>query len=393
MEHVEKRPTSQKLWTRDFIAITIVNLLIFLGFQLFPSALPLYASELGAPDSLLGWITGLTTISALLIRPFSGALLDRFGRRIILLVGIVAMILTSFSFVFFPFVLSFLVLRFIQGLSWGVANTAASTVASDVVPRTRFGEGIGFFSLSGSLALAVAPALAITIFYAAGMKVTALLATGVLTIAFIIALTLKCYRSGTKPEGGSRVKLIERASILPSCIVFFVTATYGAIVTFVAIYAAQKGIDNIGLFFTVYAVALIISRPAFGRLVDTDGVSFAVLPGLAFLFMSMVLLSLAHSLLSFLACAALYGIGQGATQSGLQTLALNSVPGERRGAANATFFTGFDAGIGLGSIASGFVAVAFGYSSLFLIYAALPLIGGLIFVAAQFKERRSRESD
>ena len=92
-----------KIWTKDFIGITIINLLIFMGFQMLMPTLPLYVKSLGGADSVIGWITGLTTISALIIRPVSGVAVDKWGRKVILLAGIGLIIAATLSYWWFPY--------------------------------------------------------------------------------------------------------------------------------------------------------------------------------------------------------------------------------------------------------------------------------------------------
>ena len=53
--------------------------------------------------------------------------------------------------------------------------------------------------------------------------------------------------------------------------------TYGAIVSFLVLYSAERGIANIGIFFTIYAIALAISRPFAGRIVDKIGFNIVVI--------------------------------------------------------------------------------------------------------------------
>lgn len=372
-----------KLWTKDFLVITLINFMLFCGFQFFPSSLPLFIKELGAPDSVIGWVTGLTTISALIIRPFGGMILDRFGRKGIFLLSLLIMIGVSFSYAFFPIVGVILLIRFIHGVGWGLATTATSTIATDVIPRKRFGEGMGYFSLSASLAMAIAPGVAIMLFHSAGMTSISFLATGVLICALLLAIIMK-YQPVAKPENDSskkRFQLFEKSAAFPSAVVFFVTASYGAIVTFVAVYASEQGIFDIGWFFTIYAVALLITRPFLGRIVDKRGARAVVLPGVIALSAGLVILSFSTSLLLFLASAVVYAFGFGACQSGLQTLAIASSPPDKRGIANATFFTGFDGGLGFGCIISGIVVTAVGYATMYLLFALLPIIAGILFVA------------
>ena len=87
-----------QIWTKDFIGITIINLLIFLGFQMLPSTLPIYVKSLGGADSIIGWIAGLATISSLIIRPLSGIALDKLGRKGVLLTGIGIIIVVTLAY-------------------------------------------------------------------------------------------------------------------------------------------------------------------------------------------------------------------------------------------------------------------------------------------------------
>lgn len=368
------------LWTKDFVLITIVNFLIFSSWQAFPFVLPVYMQSLGAPDAVLGLVTAITTVSALLIRPFCGLILDRFGRRGIFLSGIAFMGLSSLCFEFIPVVGAILALRFVHGLAWGITSTSSQTVATDIIPPKRFGEGMGLFALSASLALAIAPGLALQLFDWEGITPVIVLAVGTLVLAFGFACFLR-YRPIERHPTLSMKNLIERSSVLPSIIVFFLTACYGALVTFLAIHASAQGVNNIAPFFVAYAIAVAVSRPLLGKLVDHKGYTVVLVPGLLLMVAALVLLSRANSLTLFIVVAFLYGAGFAACHSTLQTMAVANVEPQHRGAANATFLIGFDSGIGVGSAASGLLVVALGYADMYLCFAALPLVSAAIFFA------------
>ena len=155
-----------------------------------------------------------------------------------------------------------------------------------------------------------------------------------------------------------------------------------------SLYAREKGIENIGVFFTVYAVSMLLSRPGFGLLVDRKGVSVAVVPGMILVMLAMYALHRAESLTMFLVAAALYGVGFGASQTSLQTMAVIHAPRERLGIANSTFFTGFDSGIGVGSVVLGMVSKRVGYSRMFLISAASVVVALLLFFIFSLEQSR-----
>ncbi len=375
MDNKNKPP----IWTKDFIEITIMNLLIFLGFQMLLPTLPIYVKSIGGADSAIGWIIGLSTIASLLIRPFSGIALDKFSRKSVLLIGGGITLLVTLAYMWIPIVGIVLILRFFHGLGWGAVSTASSTAATDVIPKARFGEGMGFFSLSSSLAMAIAPGVGLSILATYHITGLALFSAGFGAVALLMALFIPFRPVEKQNKMKKKMAPYERSSIYPSVIMFFVTASFGSITGFISLYAADRGITNIGLFFTIYAVAMVISRPLFGRLIDRLGFSAAIYPGLSVLVAAMFLLSQASAFPLFLLAAFLYGIGFGAVQPGLQTMSVIHAPRDRFGAANATFFTGFDGGIGFGSIIAGIVASAWGYSRMYFVFSLFLIIAGFLY--------------
>lgn len=383
-------PDKAPLWTKDFLLAATINLFIFLSFQMFPSALPVYVKSLGASDTTIGWMGGIIIIATLLVRPFAGVALDTIGRKKIFIVGMLIVMLMTVAYALFPIVGVILAIRFIHGIGWGMASTGSTTIAADVIPKQRFGEGMAYFSLSSSLAMAVAPAMALSI----GMFNTVISATIFMVIATVMAFCIKYRQIPAKPKTAAKPKFApyEKAAIWPGIIMFLVNCSYGALVSFIAIYAYTRGIKNIGVFFTVYAIAVIVTRPFFGKLIDSKGIAAALLPGIIATIIAMVLLSMAHSLMLFLISGFIYGIAFGACQNSLQTMAVLNSPPNRIGAANATFYTGFDGGIGFGSILSGGLTIWFTYSQMYLLTAILPLAAMILFFIHQNAINRKRKN-
>ncbi len=363
----------KRLWTRDFVVITLISLFTFLGFQMLLPTLPIYARHLGGSDTAAGLVVGIFTISAVIIRPFTGHYLDLYGRKGILLLGLLIFTASVLAYAWAPSLLILLAFRFLHGFGWGLSSTASSTAATDIIPRSRLGEGMGYFGLAGTLSMALAPALGLYIINNFNFNALFLLSAGMVVIAIMLALTINYHKPARSSAGFS---LVEKAALRPTIVVFFITMTYGAIVAFIALYAAQQGISNIGSFFTIYALTLALARPVCGRLADKIGFDFIIVPGIILVSSAMFLLYFASSIQWFWLAAIFYGAGFGAAQPVLQAQAVISVPLQRRGLANGTFFTGFDLGIGLSSIMWGAVAEVTGYSVMYLL-ATIPAIAGL----------------
>lgn len=368
-----KEQRSAALLTKDFILITIINLLIFFGFQMLMPTFPVYIKKLGGEASIVGLVAGIFTVSSLVARLLSGAALDRIGRRGVFLAGLGVFILAVLSYSWLPTIGLILTFRLIHGLGWGASSTASSTIASDSIPKERFGEGMGYFSLASSLSMAIAPAAGLFVISNYSFNVLFSVSAGLAALGFLLSFALKYRKIKMHEQPKTKAVFFDRSAVRPSIIIFFITVSYGTVVSFLPLYAAQEGIQNIGLFFTVYAIALLISRPVFGRVSDKLGYNFAVIPGLICVLITMVLLSQASIMTMFLTAAFIYGIGFGAVVSSLQAMAVVNTPPNRRGAANATFFTGFDSGIGLGAIIFGAVASAVGYSRMYL-WSVVPVV-------------------
>lgn len=376
----------QPLWTKSFILISIANLLMFCGFQILLPTLPIYAKTLGGSDAALGWLIGSSTVASLLIRPISGMVMDKAGRKGILIGGICIIILVTMTYGWLPTVGVIIAARFIHGVGWAMASTASSTIASDKIPKNRFGEGMGFFSLSSSLSIAIAPSVGLTLLNKQSFSSIIVLSSGLSIAVLFLSIFLKGEKT---PKANESIKPApyEKSSVLPSVVMFFTSATYGSLTSFLSLYALDKGISNIGMFFTIYAIFLLVLRPIYGKLTDRFGFHVVVFPGLVLVAAAMILLSMADTMFMFLVIAAIYGMGFSGLQSSLQTMAVINAPKERIGAANATFFTGFDGGIGFGSVIGGILAAAFGYGKMYMSLSILVVISAVMYFVVSIRKK------
>lgn len=377
-EAAARQDGEARLWTKDFVLISLATFFIFMSFQMTMPTLPKYVQFLGAKESIVGLVTGVFTVSAVLIRPFVGRELDRRGRRGLYLQGLGLFIFSVLAYRWAPTAVVVLAIRFIHGLGWGAVTTAAGTIVTDLLPPARRGEGMGYYGMFSNLAMAVAPATGLFLLGRYNYPPVFFVAAAFAALAFLLATRLK-RDEPLKGENLPAPALFEPRTLQPALVTFLIALSYGCLVTFLPLYAEHQGISNIGPFFTVYAVTLLVIRPLAGRLYDRYGPPTALVPGLALLIFALVLLSRAQTWAAFLLAGTFYGLGFGSAQPALQALTVADVPPSRRGAANATFFSAFDLGIGLGAIALGMVAQSIGYPGMFLAAA-----GGVILALAAY---------
>jgi MFS family permease len=369
--------SKSRLWTRNFTAIFSSSFFLYLGYMMLHLLLPIHMNRLGADDTTVGLAMALFMLSGLIIRPFAGAALDHWGRRPLLLITMASTLLLTLAYSRVG-ITGIIIIHFLQGFSWAAAATSVTTIVSDQLPKSIYGMGFGVFSLSTSLPLGLGPLLALALFEGRGFGILTLVAAGLTGIAILFIPLLQYPRQPESKLLRIRGSLIEKCALIPSVTVLICNIPYGAVSGFVILHGEEQGILRIGVYFTVFALVFMTTRPFFGRLVDRIGYPKLLYPGLALIAAGMVLLGLRPEY--YLLNASLYAIGDSAIQSSLNTLAITRADPQRLGAANATFYTGFDAGVGLGSILGGALASALGYGPMFLVMAAMPVLAGLVAV-------------
>lgn len=376
MQSKAKNSNVENIFSKDFIIIWFANFFIFLGFQMTLPTIPIFVNELGGSEQLIGIIVGIFTFSALLFRPYAGHALENKGRGKIYIIGLALFVVSVGSFGLITSMVMLIVLRIIQGIGWGFSTTASGTIATDLIPPNRRGEGMGYFGLSGNLALAFGPALGLTLadfisftqlfFTCAALGLTAL----------VLALNIKYQKVDESPNKTkpARFDVVEKTAVNPSILLFFITLTFGGITSFLPLYAEEKGIIGIQFYFISYALFLMISRVFAGRIYDKKGDMYVIPPGTILIFIAMLLLSWLPNMPMMLVAGALYGLGFGSVQPALQAWAVDKAPKNRKGMANATFFSFFDLGVGVGAILFGQLAFMFNYGLIYIVAACSVLI-------------------
>lgn len=380
--NMQVEPTPDKIWTRDFVLVCLANFFIFLGFQMTLPTIPLFVKELGGSDQLIGIITGIFTFSALLLRPYAGHALESKGRQFVYMVGLAIFVLSVGSYAFIASIVLLFIMRMVQGVGWGFSTTAGGTIATDIIPPKRRGEGMGYFGLSGNLALAFGPSLGLTLAGAISFSQLFLICAVIGLISFLLSSRIRYKQVEQSPDKTITVKfdIFEKTALQPSVLLFFITVTFGGIASFLPLYAAQKHIDGIELYFLVYALFLMISRMFAGKIYDKKGHEYVFLPGTVLIFVAMILLSWLPNLTTMLIAAGMYGLGFGSVQPALQAWSVDKAPNNRKGMANATFFSFFDLGVGLGAMIFGQLAFMFGYSSIYATGACSVMLSMVLYV-------------
>ena len=351
------------------------------AFYFMIPILPVFLSDnFSATESQIGLVLSFYTVASLLIRPFAGYGLDVLGRHSIYVVS-----LLMFSFIFFGYIwatsiMFVLLLRFLHGLTWGSMSSAGSTIAVDLVPVKRRGEGIGIFGLSMTIAMAIGPLIAIEITGVGSYNRLFLTAAAFSFFGLILSLFIRIPKiKATKREFSIR-SLIEKNALPVSLNMFLVTIPYGGIISFIALYGRSINIANSGMFFLLLAIGVTISRVFSGRSFDKIGPRKICILGLGLLILGLPILALIQNVYGYHISALILGLGFGIIMATFQAIANHEVAAEKRGAANSTYLTFFDLGIGLGMLIVGYLIQVLSYSGAFIFCGIIELLALIVFV-------------
>ena len=385
-----------KLWTKDFISISFSNFFLFLAFYILLVTLPSYAlDELHTSSSVAGLMTTIFLLSAIVSRPLAGQWLERAGNKKVLLTALVIFAGSSLLYFFPQTITGYLVVRLLHGIGFGMATTAVGTIVADIIPSSRRGEGMGYFVMSTNMAMVIGPFIGLLAIQQWGSRILFILSVIVAIGSLVTGLSVK----HTKSEVPSSIEVLSsfsfrslfEASAVPIAIVGgFMGIVYSALLSFVSIYASEIHLESIAsLFFVVYAIVLLASRPFTGKWLDQYGPNVISFPCIALFAVGMFILSQSHSAVTFLLSAGMIGLGWGTLFPTFQTIAIQDAEPRKRGLATATFLSIYDTGIALGSLIVGIIAVKMEYSTLYFFCSFYILIGAVLYYFLHTRKRHA----
>lgn len=377
----------EPIWTKDFIIVSVINFVSILMFFLLMVTIAGYSVETyGVSTSVAGLVSSIFIIGTLLGRLVTGRLISTIRPQRLLFISLVAFFMTTVLYLVEWGVTYLLAVRLLQGMTVGAIGTTTGTIAAVILPAARKGEGIGYFSLSGIVATAIGPFIGMfmmqldngyeTIFYT-NVVLAILLLIGFFSVKITVDFKQVAPKAGEKRSLFEQ--FIEPKAIPISFIALLIGFAYSGVMSFITFYAEEKNlVEAASLFFLVYAVVVIFSRPLTGKLMDARGPNLIMYPCFIVFAVAMLLFSQATAGWMLLLAAALMGIGYGNFNSIAQTIAVKSTEPHRFGLATSTYFILYDLGLGIGPFVLGMIEPYTTYSVIFMamspiIFICLPL--------------------
>lgn len=381
-----------KLWTLSYLNVCIANFLMACSFNLLMPSIPLYITEhLGVPQTKTGIVLASYAIAILMIRPFSGYIVDLYSRKTILLISFICYVAIFLGYFYAVTVFVFVIVRFFHGVTWGLSTVSSSTLAIDLVPSERRAEGIGYFGTFMNVAMAIGPFIAIHIYQNYSFQILLYCAIfmgilGIIAVSFI--------KAPERPKLEREKVSLDRFFLLPAWPIFLnqllPSFAWGTIGPFVAQYGKQINIPNAGVFFLFWAGGIIVSRIFSGRMVDKGHIHLVNTSAMAIVGIAFLAFALIHNIVAFCVSGLFIGIGFGMMFPALQTLYINMAEHNQRGTANSTYLVGFDLGLALGMLVGGYISGIYSFEVLFMVASGLCFFSIIVYqiVSKRLFERK-----
>lgn len=382
------------LWSKDYILNIINNFLLFIIFYMLMVYTTSFAiSSLNCTVSEAGLASGIFIFGALISRLLSGRYLDFIGRKKLLLFSACLYLISTVSYHFIINMTFLLFLRFIQGSAYGMMSTVIATEITSIIPQSRRGEGIGYFTLSITLGSAIGPFLGIVLPKINPVYPLFFCDTISLLIVFVSFVTkvhnvTPGFRQRIEVKSLRLRTFIETTALPISFIGFLGAIGFASIMSFIGTYSENINLVFAGsIFFIAYSLACLIFRPFFGILLDKYGNHVVMFPVLFSMIAGFILIAIAHSSFILLLGAVLVGTGYGSIPSAGQAIAVQKVKPNRFSLATSTLYMFLDAGSGVGPYLLEMVVPVYGFRAIYICAALLSVVA-LIFYCATITFKR-----
>lgn len=374
--------TKERIWSKDYTMMLCVNFLLMSIFYLLIVTMASFAAEkFNASASIAGLVSGIYIIGTVGGRLLTGNIINKVGSKKILIIGLIAFVLTTLLYFVSLNIGLLLFSRFVNGFAVGIAANAVGTIVAQITPNSRKSEGIGYFSMSLSIATAIGPFLGLILNQNFSYSVIFILCFILAVISLLIASMTSI--PNQKISGPESTKLnkwhisnfIDLKTLPIGILILLFALGYSSLISFLSFFAEQRDIVSYAsVFFIVYSIVVLITRPITGKAMDYKSANIIVYPCIILYFIGMVLLGFSASGYLLLIAAVFIGLGYGNLFSAHQTIAVKVAEPQNIGLATSTFFIFFDLGLGFGPYFLGLIVPFLNYAGLYIALGILMLL-------------------
>lgn len=367
------------LFTRRFAGLWFFQFATFFSaFQLLP-VIPLRIVELGGGKALAGIFLFVYTLSSALSAPVMGTIADHIGRRRMLITASLLFVVFSLAYGVVPWLPLVLLIAVAHGALWSSILSAAGAIMTDFIPVSRRTEGMAYWGLAPTAAIALAPAVGMFV-YRFGWLTLCLEIAVVSALTALWASRLPADVKQNDPAPFPRVRHFWDGRVILATLSLAVIAFgYGGVTSYSALLSRERGIEPESLFFTVFAIAVMVVRVFTSRLGDRFGPGVLLYPAFVAMPLAFALLARATTVLQLSVAAVLFGLGLGASFPAFMTFVVTHTAGSSRARTFGSVIFAFDTGIGVGSVVIGAVGARAGLGTAFNLAAIVACLAIPIF--------------
>lgn len=374
----------QKINYSQFIIISVIAFAIFLSNQMVVNTVTKYADTMGVSVRIMGLIGGIYGGVALLTRPFSGQVVDKERHKPLLFVCVLILIASNLLLIFAANWIFLLISRAVNGIAWGFGSTLCMTTACDALPKEKLASGIGIYTMTQTLAQVMGPSVALWLIENTSFRHLYGLTTSIMVAALVPAFFFK---TGHRPRKDLKYSCSLRhmfalKAFFPASMLMCNTMQIAAVASFLLLYADEVGVLGLSFFFTLQAMAILLTRPFVSRYINHNNSFAFVIISELMIISGLVNLFFADTTVHFIISAILFGMGKSGAQPALTSMCVISVPENERGKASNTSYAFNDIGQFIGSYIAGIAASIWGYRYAFVSIGLIIAIGLMVFIAA-----------
>ena len=399
-------PKKDKLVTPGYIILCFSYFAAQFGYSMTSSNITKYARFMGVSGAILGVLPGLMSLAALFSRPVAGWISDHFDRKRMMFLSELSLAAVFCAYVFSKSTVLLLAVRIIHGIIFSIFSTVNLAFVADAVPRSQLTKGMGYYAMMGNVSMAFAPRVGEMVIKHFNYSVLFFGAASMYVLAFVLLNFVKNNSALEEEKAREMKEAVQKSEkrvwwknlicppAIPAAVISMCNALLsGAVTGFLLLYAENRGVEGASIFFTLYALSNIVTRPLIMKAADKLPRQYFVYICNAFLVgVCLLLMNLTASWQAALA-GVCFGIGYGGLQPIMQSMALGSVPIKERGAASSTYYIGLDIGMALGPLIVNFIAGIFmenygiGYAAMIV-----PIVCGALIMFFISRRQTSRLS-
>ena len=387
-----------KLWTNQYVIIILLSLVMFASFYMITAGFPIFVSTISDNPAIAGIMTTTLMVASLITRFFASVIIQKVNMKLLLIISLIYF-LGTIGLTFVNTSIGFLIaIRALQGIGFSMLTMLVFTISSNIVPKSRLGEGIVFFAMSTSVGTTMGPLIAISYLANYSFRSMMMITLGLMAFSLVCSFFTKNMKVEKEKESLDAKNnepfykyMFDKRVLLPCILVSFNYIAIAGTVNFMGAFGKEINVGGrISQFFIAQGIAMVIVRAFSGKIFDKFGHRILIIPAAIAGAIGLGLLGFSTSMWMIWISGILFGIAFAIIHPIIQAWALTLVPPEKKATANSMLLIFIDAGLAIGSVGLGFLAKVVGYGMTFSYSAAFMIIILILYLFGSRKTETSK---